>query len=276
MKKTLLFHVFFLVVAVRMTRGQVTVARTDNLQSLVTANPAGTTFTLLPGVHHDSVTSLKNGDTFTGQPGAIENGAKVLTGWSLVTIYSVTYWTTPGGIPLTSNQSSSQCEAGYPGCFYAQDLYFDNVTYTHVTSLASVGPGTWYYDFAGGDGGVVNNVYLTDNPTGHTVELGANRYAFQSSSATNVTIQGLIVEKYAPLLQYGAIEPQASAWLIQNCEIRLNHGYGVNAGSGGNGVQVLNNSIHDNGQAGFGAGGITGGTFNNNTVYYNPTSTGAF
>jgi hypothetical protein len=170
MKKTPLFHVFFLLVAVRVVRGQVTVAPTDNLQNLVNANPAGTTFTLLPGVHHDSVTSIKNGDTFTGQPGAIENGAKVLAGWSQVAINSVTYWTTAGGTPISTGYNGSNCAPGFPGCFYPQDLYLDNVTYTHVTSLASVAPSAWYYDYAGGDGGVVNNVYLasSENPNSHT------------------------------------------------------------------------------------------------------------
>ena len=76
------------------------VSPTDSLQSLVNAKPAGTTFILLPGVHHDSVTSLKNGDSFTGQPGAVENGATVLTGWTQVTIGGTQYWTTAGGTPL--------------------------------------------------------------------------------------------------------------------------------------------------------------------------------
>ena len=96
----------------------VPVAPTDNLQNLVTACPSGTTFNLAARVHHDSVTSLKNGDTFTGQAGAIENGAKVLTGWRQVTINSVTYWTTAGGTPVTPNALETQwCRAGFPGCY---------------------------------------------------------------------------------------------------------------------------------------------------------------
>jgi parallel beta-helix repeat protein len=253
----------------------VTVAPSDNLQNLVNANPAGTTFSLQAGVHHDSVTSLKNGDTFTGQPGAVENGAKVLTGWTQVKINSTQYWTTAGGTPLSSNGDSSFCEAAYPGCFYSQDLYFDNVTYTHVTSLANVAASKWYYDFAGGDGGVVNNVYLTDNPTGHVVELGANYYLFQSSTATNITIQGLTVEKYAPRLQHGAIQagienqPAANLhWTIQNCELRLNHGYGVHAQLNAGGIQGYNNVIHDNGQGSF-AGSGAGAIWKYNTLYHN-------
>src|SRR5215472_6384160 len=102
MKRNLFVVGLFALAGVRMVRGQVTVAPGDSLQNLVKANPPGTVFTLQPGVHHDSVTSLKNGDTFNGKPGAIENGAKVLTGWRQVTINSVTYWTAAGGTPVST------------------------------------------------------------------------------------------------------------------------------------------------------------------------------
>jgi parallel beta-helix repeat protein len=247
----------------------VSVAPTDNLQNLVTACPSGTTFNLAAGVHYDSVTSLKNGDTFTGQAGAIENGAKVLTGWSQVTINSLTYWTTAGGTPLHSQPGqATYCQSGYPGCYYTQDLYFDNMTYLHVTTLSAVTTGAWYYDFAGGDGGTMNNVYIADDPTGHTVELGNNYYAFGNDGATNITVQGLIIEKYAPNLEDGPVAANASGWLVQNNEVRLNHGRGISVSPGGTAVQVLNNLIHDNGQIGIGCGG-SGGTFSGNSIYNN-------
>ncbi len=248
----------------------VTVNPGDNLQSLVTACPSGTIFNLTAGVHHDSVTSLKSNDVFTGAPGAIENGATLLKGWKQVTINSVTYWTTAGGTPLTSDSSmAAHCQAKYPGCWYAQDLYFDNADYVHVTSLSNVAAGTWYYDLGGNLGGVTNNIYLTDDPNGHVVELGTQSFAFYSASAPGITLQNLTIEKYAPNLQEGAVETRAPGWIVQQCEIRLNHGAGIAVRPNGNNTQILNNVLHDNGQDGFNVGAVSNTTVTSNTIYHN-------
>lgn len=254
-----------------------TVHPTDNLQTLVTACGANTTFILQPGTHHDSVTSLKSGDVFTSPSGTtadgvIEDGAVTLPlsgqTWTQVTIGGTAYWTTPGGTPLNSG-SLTNCQSAYPACWYTQNLYLNNVDYIHVASLTSVSAGAWYYDFAGGDGGVVNNIYLTDNPTNATVELGANYNAFTSSTATNITVQGLVIEKYASNIQDGAVEPEASGWIVQNNEICLNHANGVSIRPSGNSAQVLNNYIHDNGQFGINVGAVNNGAVTNNVIAHN-------
>jgi parallel beta-helix repeat protein len=249
----------------------VTVDPSDNLQALVAACPGGTTFKLSAGVHHDSVTSPKSDDVFTGVPGAVESGAKLLTGWKVVTINSVSYWTTAGGTPLPSDpQNAVHCQANYPRCWYVQDLYFDNADRVHVGSLDRVGAGTWYYDFSGDDGGVRNNIYLSDDPTGHVVELGARMYAFYSETASGITIQSLIIEKYAQNLQDGAVLARAPDWTIQQCEVRLNHAEGLSARPrNGNNAKFLNNVLHDNGQYGFGVGRVRNITVKGNTIYHN-------
>ncbi len=197
MKKIPFIVVLVFVAEVQMVRGQITVAPTDNLQSLVDANPAGTTFTLLPGVHHDSVTSLKNGDTFTGQPGAVENGANVLTGWSQVAIGGAIYWTTAGGTPLAPNASdAAHCQTAYPGCYLPQDLYLDNTTYTHVLSLADVATGEWYYEYqgltaatvaAGGSGYAVGDILNVLGGTGGTVRVAT----LSGTAVVSVTITAI-------------------------------------------------------------------------------------
>jgi len=200
MKRALFLVALFLIVGIQVVRAQVMVAPTDNLQSLVIAQPAGTTFVLQPGVHHDSVTSLKNGDTFNGQSGAVENGAKVLTGWTQVTIGGTQYWTTAGGTPVSgSTGSNSNCLAAYPGCSYPQDLYLDNLTYTHVTSLAGItGTGNWYYELQGltsatvsaaGSGYVVGDVLNVAGGTGGQVTVAA--LSGTSVAAVTVLAPGL-------------------------------------------------------------------------------------
>jgi hypothetical protein len=259
----------------------VTLSPGNNIQSAVSNNPAGTTFVLQPGTYRgSSVTSLKNGDSLIGDDGAIMDGAKLLTGWTRVSIKGGYYWTTAGGTPLTTSSCNggttltgsavSCCLADYPGCQFVQDLYVNDVEYQHITSLVDVVAGTsWYYDFDGGDGGIRNNVYLAagDNPHSDTVELGDTAQAF-ASTASNITIQNLIIEKYASAIDSGTVEADGPSWLIQDNEVRLNHGVGISAKSGGNNVQVLSNNVHNNGQMGVGGPG-NGGLWDSNTIAYN-------
>ena len=251
----------------------VTLSPGANIQSSVNSHPPGTTFVLKPGTYRgQSVTSLKNGDSFIGQKGADLNGAKVLTGWKSVFVRGVQYWTASAGAPLSTpgcNAGSGVCcQPGYPGCIYVQDLYVSNSEYRHVTSLSNVVSNTWYYAYDSGDGAIRNNVYLRNNPAGKTVELGAKNYAF-SDSASNITIKNLTIEKYAPPLQFAAVEPQGPNWLIQNNEVRLNHAWGIKAMSGGDNAQIRNNNVHDNGEDGIGTGGSEGGVIDSNTIVHN-------
>ena len=160
----------------------VTVNPTDNLQNLVNANPAGTTFCLQPGVHHDSV-KPKSNDTFTGISGAVENGARLLTNWQRTVIAGTPYWTTAGTPLLYSTQNTGVCQTGYPGCYLSNRLYVNNVSYPSVLSLAALTPGAYYYEANGlnasmsvvnGGSGYVNKDILTVNGGGsHLGGLGS-------------------------------------------------------------------------------------------------------
>jgi parallel beta-helix repeat protein len=259
----------------------VTLSPGDSIQNAVNANPAGTTFDLTPGVYRNqSVSSLHTGDSFIGEAGAILDGANVLTGWTQVSISGVFYWTTAGGTPLPSPACNNGttlsgaavpcCLETYPGCMDVQNLYVNDIEYQHVTSLANVVAGaSWYYDYTGTDGGVLNNVYLAegDTPNSDTVELGDTTNAF-ASTAANITIKNLIIEKYAAPTSSAAVQIEGPDWLIQNNEVRLNHGIGISAKYGGNDVQVLGNNVHNNGEFGVGGPG-DGGLWDSNTIAYN-------
>jgi hypothetical protein len=111
------------------------------------------------------------------------------------------------------------------------------------------------------------------------VELSVTKNLFQSANAQNITIQGLVVEKYAGDIDHSPISPNwigcsgctASGWIIQNNEIRLCRMLGVTAGQGASNIQILNNVIHHNGQFGVTGGSSNGMIISRNTLYSNNT-----
>ena len=70
----------------------------------------------------------------------------------------------------------------------------------------------------------------------------------------------------------GGTTPDGSLdWVVENCEVLLNHGLGVHINYG---IQVLNNYIHNNGQMGVGGGTASatlqsGILVSGNTITYN-------
>jgi hypothetical protein len=135
----------------------VSVPPSKDLKSIVESMAAGTTFCLEPGVHRDfdvlNTSPVKDGDSFIGLPGASENGAKTLTGWTSVTLGGTSYWTLPGGAPIIDtynpNMSCTDSTHATQTCYYSQALYLDNVTYEHAYRLSDVTMGKWYYEFYG-------------------------------------------------------------------------------------------------------------------------------
>jgi parallel beta-helix repeat protein len=170
--------------------GSISVAPDAGLAALVTANPAGTTFCLQPGIHHDSVMLIagSDGDIFTGPTGStadgvIENGAELLTRWTSVGIGGTSYWTTDAGAAVQDpDNDNTHCAPGYPACFYPQALYIDGGLFQEVTSLAGLDAGTWYYEMDGletvqivtpGSGYAVGDVLGIDGGTSGKVSVTA-------------------------------------------------------------------------------------------------------
>jgi hypothetical protein len=184
----------------------------------------------------------------------------VLCGARLLTpVREGSYWVAYG--QTQEGQVHGQCDSTHPRCMYPEDLFLDDQLLVHVSSASAVAPGKWFFDYAS------DKVYMGDDPTGHRVEIGVARRAF-AGAATGVTIDGLIIEKYASPAQMGAIGDQypAANWTVQNSEVRFNHGVGVMAAGG---WKVINNKLHHNGQMGFRAEGGSGLVFESNEVAYN-------
>ncbi len=216
-----------------------------NIQSVVDANPAGTTYVLKSGLFRLQSVQVKAGDTYIGEAGTILNGSNLITSFTNETISGVTYWVAPG--PSTPGQQNGFCDGNHPACTYPEDFYIDDKPLLRVAAISSVASGACYFDYTR------SKIYFADNPTGHKVEVSSARSAFWGS-ASGVTIQNLVIEKYAIPAQMGAIGDQypGDNWKVIGNETRLNHGVGITAS---NGAQILNNFTHDNGEKGIGATG---------------------
>ena len=228
---------------------QITVHSGDDIQSLVNGHPPGTSFLITSGTYRLQSIRPKDGDTFTGQPGATLNGARILGNFK----QQSQYWV--ADVPASPLRSyRGECDKQHPACMYPEDLFFDSKPLTRVVSLSLVAPGTWYLDYSG------NKAYVGSDPDGHNVEISVARAAFWGN-ASNVTINGLAIEKYASIAGKGAINAMAAVegygpigkgWLVESNDIYLNHGLGIRASDG---MTIRNNKVHDNGQMGVAGSG---------------------
>ena len=224
---------------------EVAVRPGDDVQALVQKSPENTTFRFKPGVYRQQSIRPKDGDSFIGEPGAVLSGAMLVSDFTR----QGRYWVAK--VHAERSEGHGQCQEDAPGCVLPEDVFFDDHPLRHEPSADAATAGKWHMDYDG------DALYLADDPTGHKVEISLTRNAFQSA-ASNVTIHGLVVEKYANPAQRGAIHVAAGPnspgenWKIEDCEVRWNHGVGIRFG---NASKVLHNNVHDNGQLGIAGSG---------------------
>lgn len=239
--------------------GAISVYPGSSIQDAIDGAPDGSTFYIRAGVHRMQRFRPKPGNVIIGEPGAVLNGSRLLTGWSQD---GGQWWV---GGQTQDGGRHGRCESSAPRCSHGEDLFIDNVRLDHVDSRSQVGPGRWFFDYG------ADRIYIGDNPSGRTVETSVTAGAIVGNSP-NVTITGLIVEKYANLAQHGAIDNRynnsdagGDNWVISGNEVRLNHGVGIKVGKN---ARVERNNIHHNGQLGVGAVG-SGSLFEGNEIAYN-------
>ncbi|GJL55207.1 MAG: hypothetical protein NPIRA02_23390 [Nitrospirales bacterium] len=215
------------------------------IQFLVERYPPGTKFVLKKGIHRLQRIIPKNGNSFVGESGAILSGARELTEF----IKKGKYWVITG--QTQQGQVHGKCQKlsnGHEstGCRYPEDLFRDDTVLVQVTSLSDIGKDSWYFDYKN------DSIYVADDPVGHKIETSITRHAFEGA-AKDVTIRGLIIEKYANPAQHGAIHVKhGQNWIVQDSEVRLNHGIGIRSGER---LHVLRCHVHHNGQLGIGGFG---------------------
>jgi parallel beta-helix repeat protein len=205
------------------------------IQAAVDRTDDGAAFCLKNGIHRMQAIRPKPGQSFHGE------GQTVLNGSRLLTIFSRQgrYWVASG--QEQRGRRDGECAKEVPACSLPEGLFIDDKPLVQVLTQEGVEPGRFYLDHAGG------RIYFADDPTGRKVEATVAVFAFESS-ASNVLIRNVTIEKYASVAQKGAVQAQeAVGWIVENCELRLNSAAGIAAGVGS---RVRGSNIHHNGQIG--------------------------
>lgn len=237
----------------------IAVEPSDDLHQVMDARPPGTTYCLSPGTYRiEEPLRPKEGDALIGHQGTVISGSKMLTGWRKTD----RGWSTQGFLPAEPG-SNGECLESVPTCAYAEDVFVDKQRLTRVESPTAVTAGTVYADYG------TNTITIGDDPRLRLVEQ-AVAPSLISSTAANVTVANLALEQAANEAQVGAVESRepngsGSGWRIAHNEVRLNHGVGLGVADG---AVVTANSIHHQGQLGFGAWGA-GATISGNEISFN-------
>jgi hypothetical protein len=231
-----------------------------SIQALVDKAPPGTTFCIAAGVHRSQLITPKDKQAFIGQPGAVLNGAELVTDVRR----EGDVWVTP--TPRLAVRAFGTCLRQRARCNDPRRFFLDGQPLEPVAARADLRPGSVFADIATGLS------YLADDPRGRILERTRQLYAFNNGGARGVTVKGLIVEKYATPAQQGAIfgdeNRRATDWLIEGNEVRLNSGSGIATGERS---IVRNNKVHHNGQLGISPNGadvlIEGNEIYENNIY---------
>jgi hypothetical protein len=235
------------------------VAAGTDVQQVINASPIGATICLQAGTYRlAQALAPKAGQRLIGLPGAILSGSRQVTSFSR----AGASWVAAGQLP-SSPSVVGVCSAGYSGCKYSEAVFYDGQPLWRVMSLSELGSGKFYEDYATGQ------LYIADDPSGHRVEVARAKAAIKSS-ASDVTVKGLVVEQVANDGQRGAIVG-ASNWTIEGNEVRLNHGVGIETPAARN-VKVLGNNVHHNGQLGISGWRTVGALYDGNVLAFNNTA----
>ena len=223
----------------------------DSLPLKASNAPTGATLCIHPGVYRPGKSiQPRSGQKFIGYPGAVISGAKLVTNWTK----PGKFWVSTGQTSQYPKLTGPVCDRTPAACFY-EDVFYDGKPLRHVRSLSVLSSGEFFFDYAN------NRIYIANSPFGHRLETTNAKAGFEPS-ASNVTVRGLVVEKFA---YYGI---HASNWLVENNLVRMIHGIGIRSTSGS---MVRNNAILRNGRM-----GITGAGRNihvvGNEVAYNNTA----
>jgi parallel beta-helix repeat protein len=213
-----------------------------DLAAVVADHPPGTAFVVAAGVHRGQSLQPRDGDRFTGEPGAVLSGAEVLDP-AAFRRDADGRWVLGGReeVPRTTGET----DPGFERDAANHDLWAGALRLQHVADRDAVDrPGTWHFDYA------ADEVVVFDAPTADLpLELATTTHAL-ASDADDVVVTDLVVERYASPSQQGAVDVDGEGWRLERLVVRDNHGVGVMLGA----RSVLRDSlVAGNGQLGVGA-----------------------
>lgn len=255
--------------------GAIEIAATDDAAAVVAAHDSAQVYCFRPGLHRLSGPLMaRDDDSYVGMLGAIISGAIVLDNWAPEG--NAFKAVVPGGIECTINHDRASCNCpavSEDGWDKSEYVYFNDAFLRWVPSPAEVISGTFHLDCATGE------VFIADDPSGAQVELGVVGSAVQGTRL-NITVRNLVFEKFAnpagnaAVLHAAANSPggDAAGWVIEDCELRLNHGRAISAGTradSGPGAAVRRNYVHHNGWLGMGANNTRGVIIGNDVAHNN-------
>jgi len=252
---------------------------TNYVNTILNQHSGPKTFYFKTGMHRISqALAIQEGDILLGEYGAIVSGATKLNPSTVKREGSLYYFDgqtqTPNprptandrgcGLDLGTSGTGCSCKVEYPRCNFNDEFFMNDQQMKHVRDKTSLTAGTFYFDYNS------DRLYFFDNPSGKKLEVTVGRKMISYSSAKNVTIRNLIIEKFASPTQESAVENYGDNSIVEFSEIRWNHSTGVGVGNNG---KLRNNYVHHNGQFGLGSkGNSTGMLIEKNEVAFNNTS----
>ena len=206
-----------------------------SIEAMVVRAGAGAVFCLKNGIHRAQAIRPRPRQRFYGEGRTILNGSRLVADFSR----EGRYWVASS--QFRPGPKHGECLPSAPACDLPAAVFIDEKPLTKVLSKDALANDEFYIDYQSG------KFYLRDDPTNRKVEATAAVFAFESTAA-DVLISNITVEKYASAAQKGAIHAREGAgWIIENCEVRLNSGAGISVGTGS---RTRNCDIHHNGQIG--------------------------
>jgi hypothetical protein len=215
--------------------GAIPVEPGASIQAAVDSAGDGAAFCLKDGTHRMQVVRPQSGQSFFGEGRTVLNGSRLLTDFRREGIYWVADGQSQHGF------QHGECAPTEPACDLPEGVFIDDKPLRQLLNKDHLQSGQFYFDYDN------QKIYLADDPTNHKIEATVAAFAFEST-AHDVQIRNIIIEKYSSVAQKGAIQTtEGPGWTIENCELRWNSGAGIGIGTGG---RVRDCDIHDNGQIG--------------------------
>lgn len=231
----------------------------DDVRQRIHASPDGATLCFSPGVYRlGAPLTPKARQRLRARPGAVLNGSVIIPRWRRVD----SFWLATGYLPADP-RPHGECTPGFIGCRYSETVFLDGRSLHRVDRQDQLRGGRFFEDY------LSNEIWIADDPTKHLLEVARASAAIQGS-APGVVLEGFVIEKFANPAQTGAVEPRGRDWMIQDNDIRLNHGHGIQVAA--DRVTMRGNHVHHNGQLGIGSGAVKDQLLEGNEIDHNNTA----